>query len=1294
MTDFTSVSIPPPKDWQAFERHSRLLFELSLGDSHTQNNGRTGQPQHGVDIFGRRGGDGNLVGIQCKGKDADYGGAVTNAELRREVKKSEKFRPPISEFILITTAPDDANIQQSARMLEQEVQENGHNLKISVWGWGRLQQQIVRFPEAIREFHPDASPFTNVLIEQGKQINEQLRRQIEGSQRFEERLLAIVEARLPQPQIPTVDAGPIEEAFDKHIHGEINTYRDMINAGRPKTAIELLSALRDRLPGTASKRLRFRIIANIAVAHHRLGELAIAAELFLEAADLNPDEPVSIANRIAALLIQNRQNEAHAIAAEAVSRFPDNADIALQRLQALGPEETFDAVWSSLPDSVIDKAALVVFRVAILRGHCGAEWETLLQDAIRAYPENRQLRALQAEAAIDRVLSADRSALGAPADHPTTDTELREAAKEFESLWNHSTERELQPDWAAAHNGALAFGISGDLHSAAKLIDEALAKGSKVEETKRLRLSIYVRQGKPAEAIQIADTLSDTPQNQIYRAELRVKSDPPAARALLARRAEYTDGRDIIGAAQVYIDSLLNERNFAEATAEAQRLQSLLPEEPHSALSLYRIHAAQGNPDAGAFLSQAMRRVHDGTDFVIRFLVSQALGEAQRFDDVVDLLYGHVSTARDAPALREVIAAAANGDRRTILSNVLESLPDDLRDLPFYRKARLALAIRRGEVRAIEDEIRAYLCLSPRSLEIHLQLLQILARQEKDQELRVEVARAASEFDGVPEDLIFLAQFKDAYGDWREAHDLAYRTWLANQNHAAVSMRYVGVFLRPGHSAELRSAPTTVVENTATCLLSDDGARDVFIVEPDPELRPTPRHLAPTHPTALLLINKAAGDEISFSDGSKATIQWIKPKQIYALHEIMDGFQKLFPESPGLERIQISADQPGGFQPVFDRVRDHQEVIDQAFDRYSGGLVPIALLARSLGRESVETLLGLIEARRPILVCEGTPQERQAASAAIQANGKRGCILDAITLHVVRSLNLEHAIKEICGPIGIVDYTQLRVQERIEEIEQSLGTPDMSLIWSDGQIFRNEVSIDEKRTALEALGRQREWMKRELEIIPAQGNRDPSPDFRGLMRRFGSRFADDLFAAEGSDRLFVSEDMFLRALAVSEFGLRTSWLQPILMKARDGRHLSQEQYDAAIMHLIVSGFEFISIHPSLLVWTLRDAREAPLPREFILASGRLGGAKAELQSHISVALATIKITWFDRRLSDTLRQAVVGGLLENLARERPSSHFLGILRTFLEFGNAVLRDREFVEYVYAWTRWHFVDLTL
>jgi tetratricopeptide (TPR) repeat protein len=414
MTDFSSVSIRPPKDWQAFERHARVLFQCVLKDPHTQNNGRSGQPQHGVDIFGRRGGVGPYAGIQCKGKNADYGRAVTKAELRREVEKSRAFEPEINEFILITTAPDDAAIQEAARLLEVEVRAQGRDLRIAVWGWETLQQEIARYPEAIEAFHPDATPFTTVILDQGKQIEELVRqqgeRQTAAQLSLEERLSAI-EGHL-RASVPTVDREAVDDPLDRHIHDEIDTYRNLINEGRPRTAIALLESLRARLPDHASARVRFRILANMGVARHRLGEYDAAAELFLESSPLSPDEPNSVANKIAALVIQQRTGEAHALAVEAVRRFPDNEFIALQRLQALAPGETVNTGWSSLPATLTAKPQLVVARIAALRGASG--WNALLHDALRAFPDNAELRLMQAEHILATILESDRAAFGAP----------------------------------------------------------------------------------------------------------------------------------------------------------------------------------------------------------------------------------------------------------------------------------------------------------------------------------------------------------------------------------------------------------------------------------------------------------------------------------------------------------------------------------------------------------------------------------------------------------------------------------------------------------------------------------------------------------------------------------------------------------------------------------------------------------------------------------------------------------------------------------------------------------------
>ena len=62
-----STSTPKPKNWQDFERQIETLAQCWLRDPNAQGNARQGQPQNGVDVYGRREKAG-WVGLQCKQK--------------------------------------------------------------------------------------------------------------------------------------------------------------------------------------------------------------------------------------------------------------------------------------------------------------------------------------------------------------------------------------------------------------------------------------------------------------------------------------------------------------------------------------------------------------------------------------------------------------------------------------------------------------------------------------------------------------------------------------------------------------------------------------------------------------------------------------------------------------------------------------------------------------------------------------------------------------------------------------------------------------------------------------------------------------------------------------------------------------------------------------------------------------------------------------------------------------------------------------------------------------------------
>jgi tetratricopeptide (TPR) repeat protein len=1295
MTDHTSVSIPPPKDWPAFERNARLLFELSLKDPAVQNNGVSGQRQHGVDIFGRRGGGtGPQVGIQCKGKNADYGGRVTEKELRAEVEKTRKFVPPLDEFVLITTVPTDGKLQETVRLLEIEVRATGRALSIQVWGWDRVQQEIIRYAQAIQVFHPDATPFTNQIINEQQETRRLVEQKADAHTAaiagLERQLSSIIQARLPTIASDTSSAN---DALDKELSTQIDGYRDdLLRAGKPRTALGFLMKLKGRVGDTASPRIRYRILSNIGAAHYNLGELDEAADWLLEAAPLNPNDPVSLANKIAALLIKGKKGEAHSVSVSAMALHPESQEIAHQRLQALGEGETVETIWSTLSETASKSPLAFLLRVWAFRELHDARWIEMAAEALGTFPEDEGIKVLHAESVVERFQKEDPGAVGLRTLAGPSQTELTAAAETLEKVWRDSVGKETPAKSACAHNGALAWSLLGETKRSAEMLDAAMVGGFDTNETRHNRIMLYRRNGQVAEAIRMADTLEDSPLSRIIRADMRIDTDPAAARNILSERENFTRERDIIAAALVFTETFIKEGRFDDAEHESSRLEVALAKHPQGPLAQFRVKTSRGDAAASAELDRALALVADSTEFPTRFLVAEALGSVQRYDDVVDILSGTTSTSVDSPALRALVGAAINSDRRVLARQLLDQLPEAVAGRLFYQKARVALEIRAGNIPAAETHIRAFLKVDAVNLELHLQLLLTLYRQDKVKELRTEAAKPAAIFKGAPEDFMKLAQFKDDFADWRDAQALGYKTLLDNPTSQSVAMGYVALLLRPGHSREMKVDPLNVAVGMAIELAQDNGAKPVFIIELDAKLRTTSQHIAPDHRVAQILMGKARDDAIEMPDGSLATITSIKPKELYALHDILENFPNRFPEMEGLERVNVEFEKEGGLEPMLARLRDRHDAIQQVNKLYEAGTMPLALAARAVGRDPVETLVGIAASGVPIRSCEGSHLERVSAFAAINANAAKGCIVDVATLHIIRRLNLEKAVLAVCGPIGVVEGTVLHYQHRARELSERIDEPDMSLSYRDGQYYRTEVSPEEKRKALALAEEDRTWLSENTSVVPAEGKVDPSASWRPLIERFGTSFLDELRAAQGSGHLLLCEDLLLRQIAFLDFRVPGAWLQPVLMQALSLKAITEDEYRNAIVQLIESGLEFISISTDLLVSSLHGANGLALPAPFIKLASRLGGKKADLPSHVHVALNTIIRIWEDETLSWTLRQAVLGHLLERLIANRSPGEVTDIMATFVQRDAWRGTKQSVSTYVMDWLQGHFIVL--
>lgn len=101
---------PRPRSEDEWEEMVLDAMRLRWTDPDAQRNGRRGQRQHGVDIFGM---DGEMsVGAQAKNMDS-----LSERNALAEIAKAEGFSPQLDKFYFVIGGPCDAKFQEFVRLL-------------------------------------------------------------------------------------------------------------------------------------------------------------------------------------------------------------------------------------------------------------------------------------------------------------------------------------------------------------------------------------------------------------------------------------------------------------------------------------------------------------------------------------------------------------------------------------------------------------------------------------------------------------------------------------------------------------------------------------------------------------------------------------------------------------------------------------------------------------------------------------------------------------------------------------------------------------------------------------------------------------------------------------------------------------------------------------------------------------------------------------------------------------------------------------------------------------------------
>lgn len=131
----STTNLPRPKSWEEFEDICADILKKIWKDPYVIRHGRSGQRQNGVDIYGHPehlGGvtERKYAGAQCK--ETDFLSFLT---VEKETIKATSFEPSLTEYLLMTTAPRDA-------VLQQKIRAQTWKFRVHIMFWEDISQEL------------------------------------------------------------------------------------------------------------------------------------------------------------------------------------------------------------------------------------------------------------------------------------------------------------------------------------------------------------------------------------------------------------------------------------------------------------------------------------------------------------------------------------------------------------------------------------------------------------------------------------------------------------------------------------------------------------------------------------------------------------------------------------------------------------------------------------------------------------------------------------------------------------------------------------------------------------------------------------------------------------------------------------------------------------------------------------------------------------------------------------------------------------------------------------------------
>ncbi|HEX8579132.1 MAG TPA: hypothetical protein VF655_06005, partial [Allosphingosinicella sp.] len=663
-----------PKDAYTFQRNCVVLFREELRDPNTKEYGRNGQNQGGIDILGYRGGDPTrAVGIQCRNIQK----SLKQSIILKDCRSALALEFGLREIIFATTAPDDTKADQAAKSVERTLRAEGHDVTVHVYGWGQLQTLIALHTSAYYLFMPSlartaqpmdlaAAPQTDASALAALVVEEMERRGIGSGITL-----------LSKP------AGPEGIGSESPaLHARIDVFRDLIREGDTTTAAQRLITLRDTPEVKEAPWARYRIETNVAAALMDQGREAEAADSYVRAHALRPDDPNAICNLSIARTIQGNPEEGMRLA-QSVLALPERVDFAASALlQAAARSDWQGDPQTLIPPDMMGSTTVQLALTDFMRRRWMPGWEAHALALPGDEANARDLQRLKALAVLSIAVDSRVHVVGGR--DKVTDGQIDEAASNMLAYATHC----LRNGYAHRHdlmahvsNAALLLRFAGRGADAEGLLREGIRSVPDDEQLRRLLAMLLIDANRKAEVLAVLNPASE-PETMLMR--IQMEEGPTAAERLARVEAmdEPVDERVASIRRRLIADLALAAGNL-DAVKRVVDEMLCQPDDVVSAhlLDIQRQRQAGLDEDGAKKLLLALAAdLPDDVEPIDQFLVGQALLDVGLEARAAELVEPHVDLQSPRPATLMYLTALAEARRDDAYRKALRAAAPEVRN--------------------------------------------------------------------------------------------------------------------------------------------------------------------------------------------------------------------------------------------------------------------------------------------------------------------------------------------------------------------------------------------------------------------------------------------------------------------------------------------------------------------------------------------------------------------------------------------------------------------------------------